>query len=263
MGGASNGHDRRVARLARKARGAPRVLRLSFAAAKSFGLGVRRRDVDPERRRQIFARRESVSYLRIIAKSFEQPPLRLRRQIGRAVVGERDRGRPLADVGEREARARPQARAARDRSLHCSVARAGGVGKRRVVERGRKRDRARNLGAVGRQRKQDMARRIRGASKRFRQRTAHQHRRIVERRRHREDRVGAERVGHRRMQVGACKRAHHLRAFLGRLVAHKDKRAFDEAGIGDVSHSGSGDRSVLHRDGLGLRCGRRKMAPRG
>ena len=78
--GVRNGHDRRLARLARKALGAARIFWLRFAVAKGLILGVRRRDVDAERRRQVLARQKSVSEPSIFGEPFEQPPLRLGRQ---------------------------------------------------------------------------------------------------------------------------------------------------------------------------------------
>jgi len=103
---------------------------------------------------------------------------------------------------------------------------AGVVDQWRTDEHG-----ARDLGLVVGERHYDMARRVDRACQRFGERATHQRRGIVERRRHRHQRFGANRFGERRNQIGARERANGFGARGGRLLAHPGKCAPHHSGI--------------------------------
>jgi len=117
-----------------------------------------------------------------------------RRRVERrpAVFDQRERGVAHSRVGDRPGRPGAEPRAAGDRDLFGKAAVAGEFGEQRILEERRvAQHRTGDFGAVAGERRDNVARRVGGAGERLGERAPDGQRGVVERGRHRHQRIGA------------------------------------------------------------------------
>ncbi len=231
-----NVDDPLFARLARQAVGAaafqPGAGFAEFHQRRSAG----DRQIDAKRSWQSAARDKRLAQLAIGRETLEQSAQRLAAEHGAGVSNQRERRQTLAAVGDRPDRPFAEPGPSRNGDLLAGTAVANGLCELGIVQQRRMQEHGtRDFGAIAGERHDDMARRIGGAGQRFGERAAHGDRGIIERRRHREQRFGADAGRQSRPQVRPGQRIDGPDTGVGRLLAHPDKQATHNAEIGAVS----------------------------
>ena len=148
----------------------------------------------------------------IVAEAVKNASEQSRRTIDLEIADQRENRIALPGLGQRGGGARGQVWPARQRRLNDHVSGRGAVDEVGVGQHGRVlKHRGGGFGLVGRQREDHSARRVVGPAQSHRQRPAHQDRRIVEERGHRQRRFGAQGRGQIGVEIGAGERARPFR----------------------------------------------------